>query len=149
MTAPVPAYAAGDWDAFGWSLTVRRRDMERWRRIVADRLRTWGAPRSSVELAHFGVSELLANVDAHAGDPHCRLRVERDGTKVVVSVFDRCSALPEIGRPDWAAESGRGLWLLQQMTGREGLGFERAGPPWAKVVWFRCGLVDVEQKDAT
>ncbi|WP_234347381.1 ATP-binding protein [Streptomyces specialis] len=138
-------YATEFPSSHGWALTARSRDAELWRRIVADRLRKWGAPRTSVELACFGVSELLANVVKHAGDPRCRLEVARVGSAAVVSVFDRSLRLPEISRPDWDAESGRGLWLLQDMTAGAGLGFERAAQPWGKRVWFTCDLSAVKE----
>lgn len=124
-----------------WRLTARPFGIRHWRQAVVDVLAEWGAPRSSLELAYFGVSELLGNVSRHVPQRCCRLEVTRKGTAAVVSVFDRSTQLPKVNEPDWDAESGRGLWLLREMAdGGAGFGFHHVEPPWAKVVWFRCDI---------
>lgn len=99
-------------------------------------------PPPAAELACFGISELLTNVARHASDSRCRLEVSRLGTTATVSVFDRSPVLPVVTEPEWSTESGRGLWLLQQMAGPADFGIRRAEPPWGKAVWFRCGTQD-------
>lgn len=123
-----------------WEIEVRHAEIEFWRRSVSCVFREWRAPRAVVELAFFGVSELLSNIIKHTNDRRCLLEVTRNRTGAGVSVFDRSPELPVVRKPEWDAESGRGLWLLQQMTAGTGFGFERTRPPWAKVVWLRCAL---------
>ena len=126
--------------AFAWFLMACDRDIHRWRRLVAGVLRTWGAPRPAVELACAGVSELLSNVLRHAGDPRCRIELDRIGTTAVVRVVDRSRRLPVVAEPEWDAESGRGLWMLQRMTDGT-LATRLTDPPWGKAVSFTCPLV--------
>ncbi|MEV8115161.1 ATP-binding protein [Streptomyces xiamenensis] len=93
-----------------------------------------------VDLVRLGVSELLSNVVKHVPDKNCSLAIYMLGDVLVVSVSDRSSVLPEVrGAPDWDAESGRGLWMLQEMA--EAFGSHRMdGFFFKKCVWFRCGL---------
>ncbi|MGK5533164.1 ATP-binding protein [Streptomyces sp. URMC 129] len=125
-------------------MSVREQEIQQWRRVVRGVLVGWGAPRESIELGCFGVSELLTNVLRHVPDPRCCLEVTSAGYQAVVSVFDRSSALPEVREPEWGAESGRGLWLLREMAGE--LYFLAAESPWGKAVSFRCRLSGEERE---
>ncbi|WP_107081698.1 ATP-binding protein [Streptomyces sp. SBT349] len=142
---PVMRASLEDREVHHWLLTAEAKDITCWRRVVAQSLRGWQAPVTSVELACLGVSELLANVIRHVADRRCRLEVSRTGGSALVSVFDRSRALPDVATPSWSAERGRGLWLLREMAGAEELGFRFAAEPWGKVVWLRCCLASTSE----
>ncbi|WP_079031926.1 ATP-binding protein [Streptomyces specialis] len=139
MTAPATQVSRSHQS---FAVTAAPHDIHRWRQLVTGVLAEWGAARAAVELACFGVSELLSNIIRHAGDRRCRLTLERTGSVVTVSVLDRSPRLPVVTEPEWDAESGRGLWLLRHMAGPGDFGHEPAAPPWGKAVWFRCHLTD-------
>jgi serine/threonine-protein kinase RsbW len=83
-----------------------------------------------------GVTELLGNVLAHAGDPRCTLQLRRVGIAVVVTVADRSRDLPRILRPGPLDVTGRGLLPLQRLVdGR----LAWWATPEGKLVWFSCG----------
>jgi serine/threonine-protein kinase RsbW len=108
---------------------------------VVSVLRDWGADARAMELAAFGVSELLSNVLKHARNPECQLGVTRSGDRVVVQVHDRSARLPKIAEPNWEAECGRGLWLLNEMADALGWTIKSEG----KATWFACRLVGSEE----
>ncbi|WP_110945749.1 ATP-binding protein [Streptomyces avicenniae] len=137
----VQAYVPPSQQAYGWALTARERDIELWRRVVADVFGGWGAPAEVVDLARLGVSELLTNVVRHVEDPHCYLQVAREAGQAVVLVIDTSRRMPRSEEPDWESATGRGLWLLREMAGEFGvqtLPFRRG-----KAVWFACDLGEV------
>ncbi|GAA1933633.1 hypothetical protein GCM10009716_46080 [Streptomyces sodiiphilus] len=116
-----------------WSLTARKEDLARFRRMAARVLREWGAPQHTAEVVLHGVTELLANVARHVEDPRCVLEITRCPEAVRVSVHDRSPRLPEITLPDWTAEAGRGLWLLREMADELGYAATDGG----KHIWIR------------
>ncbi|MDT0317293.1 ATP-binding protein [Streptomyces millisiae] len=132
------AGVAREQHVYGWSLVARAQEIELWRRAVADVFRGWGASPAAVEVARLGVSELLSNIIRHVECPQCYLRIVRVGGEAVVQVFDRSSEFPVVGRPEWDADSGRGLWLLREMADR--FGWEATHPRVGKIVWFACRL---------
>ncbi|MDT0322874.1 ATP-binding protein [Streptomyces millisiae] len=126
-------------DARSWSLTARVDEITIWRHVVADVLQSWRADQRAVELAAFGISELLSNVVKHVPDRRCRLRVVRLGEQVYIQLFDSSAVPPVMGEPAWDAESGRGLWLLREMCPQ--FGWETAPRCLGvKCVWFSCRL---------
>ncbi|GAB2889604.1 ATP-binding protein [Streptomyces mayteni] len=130
--------AARNQHVYGWSLVARAQEIELWRRMVGDVFREWGASTSAVEVGRLGVTELLSNIIRHVERPQCYLRVIRIGGEAVVQVFDQSPEFPVIGRPEWDAEAGRGLWLLREMADR--FGWEATRPRRGKIVWFACRL---------
>ncbi|MGY0486124.1 ATP-binding protein [Streptomyces sp. WG-D5] len=105
------------------------------RRTVATHLRAWGHP-ALVDAAQLCVTEILANVHRHVAVPECevRLRVLPEADAVQVSVADRSPVLPvPRAEPDWAAESGRGMFLIAAAADRWGALPTREG----KFVWVR------------
>jgi anti-sigma regulatory factor (Ser/Thr protein kinase) len=121
-----------------WDLIAEATGIERWRNEAATAVRELGGDAAAVELVRLGVSELLSNVVKHAkADPRCQLVVERDGENVRVQVLDCSTDVPAITVPDWDAESGRGLWLLQAMAADWGYLCLAGG----KSVWFTGRLV--------
>ncbi|WP_052852231.1 ATP-binding protein [Streptomyces avicenniae] len=91
---------------YAWDLFAEARGIETWRRTLALVLRAWGASDAAVDLARMGLSELLANVVRHVGDPHCRLSVLPDGGRVTVRVEDRSPFLPVVVEPRWRVDGG-------------------------------------------
>jgi anti-sigma regulatory factor (Ser/Thr protein kinase) len=116
-----------------WTLTVRKEDLARFRRLASAAMREWNQPPRVVEVVLHGVTELLSNVARHVPDPRCVLELTLDGDAVEVAVHDTSPVLPRITLPDWTAEEGRGLWLLREMA--DDLGYERT--PGGKRVWVR------------
>lgn len=116
-----------------WSLTVRREDLARFRRLASAAMREWRQPPRVAEVVLHGVTELLSNVARHVPDPRCVLTLELTADAAEVAVEDRSPVLPRITLPDWTAEAGRGLWLLREMS--DGLGY--APTPEGKRVWVR------------
>ncbi|MEV1010104.1 ATP-binding protein [Streptomyces sp. NPDC049881] len=128
--------------AYAWALTAREREIGVWRRVVADVFGGWGAAEEAVELARLGVSELLTNVCRHVDDPACYLQVVRDAGQAVVLVIDRSRRMPKnTEEPDWAAATGRGLWMLREMAGE--FGVQTLPYRQGKAVWFACDLGEV------
>ncbi|GAB2875509.1 hypothetical protein GCM10022245_08100 [Streptomyces mayteni] len=124
-----------------WSFTARADEIPTWRHAVAGVLRGWRADEKAVELAAFGISELLSNVIKHVRDRRCCLRLVRTGEQVSIQLFDRSPAPPVLGEPAWDAESGRGLWLLREMCPQ--VGWQTAPPGLGvKCVWFTCPLTN-------
>lgn len=101
-----------------------------------------------IELVEFVVSELVTNavrasggLDATSREAQCAreivrlwLSVEADG--VLVLVWDGSPAKPQRQALQPAADSGRGLYLVELLSAAWGC-FEIADQP-GKVVWARC-----------
>jgi anti-sigma regulatory factor (Ser/Thr protein kinase) len=99
---------------------------------TAGALRGWELP-NAVEDAMIVVSELVTNaVEAMANE--ITVLVERcvDPDKVRVQVWDDAHGEPRRGHPDWAAERGRGLHIIDTLSDRWG---HFAGVDGGKVVW--------------
>lgn len=101
------------------------------RRIVNAHLRYWGFGQLA-EPATLCVHELLSNVDKHTDSPKCVLLLQRQPVGVRVVVSDTSTVLPKVREPDWIAESGRGLFVLNQMADAWGVVPHDTG----KDVWF-------------
>ncbi|WP_240796209.1 ATP-binding protein [Streptomyces sp. RFCAC02] len=134
---PVITQSAKDTEVFAWELLTHASGIETWRRTLALVLWSWGASDATVEVARMGLSELMANVIRHVGDPRCRLSAVLDGGRVTVLLSDRSPRLPVVSQPDWDAESGRGLWMLREMC--RGFGCRPVAD--GKDVWFELDLV--------
>jgi two-component sensor histidine kinase len=128
------------------------------RRSVRRQLRAWGRA-DLADAAQLCVTELLTNVLRHAGSPMCELRLEYDeldgrgrgdrdpggglgvgvggelggGAALVrLSVSDTSHVLPvRTPVPDWTAERGRGLNLINATAYRWGSVLTATG----KTVW--------------
>jgi anti-sigma regulatory factor (Ser/Thr protein kinase) len=123
-------------DTFTWDLTARTWNIGLWRDQAAAAVAAFGGDEVAVSLARLGSSELLSNVIKHVQDTRCQLAVEPAGDYFYVKVRDRSLQVPAVTVPEWDAESGRGLWLLREMT--DAIGYTCF--PEGKLVWFRCRL---------
>ncbi|MDB1087693.1 ATP-binding protein [Streptomyces sp. ACA25] len=125
-----------------WALKVTVQDLAHWRGEAGTAVAALGGDRGAVEVVRLGVSELLSNVCRHVEDRRCRLEVRRVDDAVLAQVFDRSLKVPAVLVPDAEEESGRGLWLLREMT--RALGY--VCTPDGKWVWFTVPLVTVNQE---
>jgi serine/threonine-protein kinase RsbW len=119
-----------------WEVVARPEAIPALRREVAAVVEAWGVAQGAEYTVLLGVSELLANVAAHVGDPRCRLELRRVGTAVCVFVQDRSATPPRLGgTAPLLATAGRGLMLLDAMADAFGWMPVEGG----KQVWFLCG----------
>ncbi|WP_284576880.1 ATP-binding protein [Streptomyces sp. 2P-4] len=106
------------------------------RSLVTAALGRWGLEEFE-DAACLVTTELVANAAAHARSDSLLVRVERIGPRAVrVAVVDRSKVLPcpRDAGPD--EESGRGLWLVDALSG----GRWGADPlKWGKRVWAVLG----------
>ncbi|WP_327288600.1 ATP-binding protein [Streptomyces sp. NBC_01198] len=113
------------------------------RRLLVWHLAAWGL-QDLADVAELVVSELVTNAVQHAHGPEDTLletRFERlPGGDLRIEVHDANENKPELRQPSADAESGRGLALVDALTGgrwgasgREGVG---------KVLWAECSAGD-------
>ncbi|WSR66991.1 SpoIIE family protein phosphatase [Streptomyces sp. NBC_01197] len=76
------------------------------------------------------VSELVTNAIRYAGGP-IGLRLIHDVTTLICEVTDPSNTQPRLRRARWADESGRGLFLIAQLTSRWGSRYDQSG----KTIW--------------
>ncbi|WP_333769725.1 ATP-binding protein [Streptomyces sp. IBSBF 2435] len=115
------------------------RSVGRARRFLAGHLSAWGLPHLT-DTAELIVSELVTNAVTHAQPPYGHLvatRLERLECGVRIEVHDWSGSRPELREASVDEESGRGLGLVDALTGglwgvsdRNGLG---------KMVWACVG----------
>ena len=85
------------------------------RRIVTAHVRYWGwAPVA--DAAIMCVTELLSNVSKHADSNECVLLLQSSASGVRIVVSDDSPELPVVRKPDWDSESGRGMFLLNEIA---------------------------------
>ncbi|MFF6984460.1 ATP-binding protein [Streptomyces sp. NPDC008343] len=119
-------------------------------RALADRvLYAWCAPAVADDAAS-AVGELVANAFQHATGPALlRMTLGTDVERLLVEVFDRSPALPQIERRQQAAgvgESGRGLAIVEACSRAWGWSLlHRDCKPWRKKIWFTRPLNDAPQ----
>jgi two-component sensor histidine kinase len=108
------------------------------RRLLVRRLTAWGLSvvADSAELV---VSELVTNAITHAHPPHgdpIATRFERLADGVRIEVHDAADSGPEPRDASAEEESGRGLSLVEALTGGAWGVSDRDGP--GKAVWAEC-----------
>ena len=109
------------------------------RAFVRQRCHSWqlASPDATVvELAVLVANELVTNAVAHA-QTDLWLRLELRGDRLFVAVRDGSPRLLRQVLPDPDAESGRGLWLVEQLARSWGVRPHRDG---GKVVWCTLNL---------
>jgi anti-sigma regulatory factor (Ser/Thr protein kinase) len=77
-------------------------------------LNNWGLSELTCD-ARLVVSELVTNAVRHAGEP-TRLRLLHRASHVVCAVFDSEERPPVVSEPDYFAETGRGLRLIESLS---------------------------------
>jgi anti-sigma regulatory factor (Ser/Thr protein kinase)/anti-anti-sigma regulatory factor len=82
------------------------------------------------------VNELVTNAVVHA-HTEIRLRLELRGDRLHIAVRDGSPTLLRVVAPDWQAEGGRGLWLVEQLARAWGV---NRHPDGGKVVWCVLNL---------
>jgi histidine kinase-like protein len=114
------------------------RSVGRARRFLTRHLHAWGLPHLT-DSAALIVSELVTNAVTHAHPPYghlISLRIERLERGVRIEVHDSSEHEPEPREASAYAESGRGLNLVDTLTGGHWGVSDRGGP--GKVVWAVC-----------
>ena len=114
------------------------RSVGRARRFLARQLDAWGLPQLT-ETAELILSELVTNAVTHANPPYGNListRFERQESRVRIEVHDAGGSTPERREASADAESGRGLTLVDALTGGHWGVSGREGP--GKSVWAVC-----------
>lgn len=136
VTEPIPRCATSRrWDI---QLLPDGQDLQHWRHEATAVVEAWGFDEPVRATVALGVSELLTNVLRHAGNPNCVLSLSKAGYVVFVQVVDRCPTFPEIKEPNWEDDSGRGLWMLQNMADAlRWFAAPRLTGLSGKTVWFR------------
>jgi anti-sigma regulatory factor (Ser/Thr protein kinase) len=86
-------------------------------------LQSWGLT-DMYDDVRLVVSELVTNALRYAvgspaercGDTPIRLSLLRTGGRLTCAVTDPCDEIPVRGEPDWVAQSGRGLHLVEAFS---------------------------------
>jgi anti-sigma regulatory factor (Ser/Thr protein kinase) len=105
------------------------------RRFLAQHLDAWGLPHLT-DSATVIVSELVTNAVRHAHPPYGNLiatRFERLPSGVRIEVHDCSGSKPERREASAEEETGRGLALVDTLTGGQWGVSDRDGP--GKAVW--------------
>jgi pimeloyl-ACP methyl ester carboxylesterase/anti-sigma regulatory factor (Ser/Thr protein kinase) len=109
------------------------------RRWVCETLASWGVCLSPAEAATIAelTSELVSNAVLHAvaptgGERHFRISIRVDVDTVRLEVYDPDPTMPGLRSPDWVAESGRGMFLVDAQADQWGAVPHQGG----KYVWF-------------
>ncbi|MFG1806121.1 ATP-binding protein [Streptomyces sp. NPDC049040] len=119
-----------------WPRSVR--SVTRARHLLAHQLDAWGLPRLA-DAAEVVVSELVTNAVNHARSPRGHLigtSFERLDGGVRIEVHDASERKPERRKASEDEEYGRGLALVDALTGGQWGVSVREGP--GKVVWAVC-----------
>ncbi|MGV9376800.1 ATP-binding protein [Nonomuraea sp. NPDC003707] len=114
------------------------------RRWVSTMLASWDLPLSPAHEATIAelTSELVTNAVQHAvppacGSPDIRINVRVGGATIWLAVCDHDPTLPTRRAPDFLAESGRGLFLVEAQADQWGTVQHANG----KYVWFSLDCV--------
>jgi hypothetical protein len=113
-----------------WWLPTELRSVARARRLACATLAEWGFA-DQVEVAELLVSELVGNALDH-GRGQVRLSFFAADGRVRCEVEDEDPRLPRMRAADLDAESGRGLFLVDMLSGRWGAVATARG----KAIWF-------------
>ncbi|MFI0895504.1 ATP-binding protein [Streptomyces sp. NPDC020983] len=108
------------------------------RRFLVRQLSLWDL-KQLTDTAELIVSELVTNAITHTYPPYGHLiatRLERLDSGIRIEVHDAGTALPERRRAGEDEESGRGLCLVDSLTGGQWGVSCRSGP--GKAVWALC-----------
>lgn len=114
------------------------------RQFVRTELGQWEVSESCIDTVLLLTSEVVTNALCHAGPP-LHLALTHGSFGVNVDVSDSSLRPPEVGRPDFEHEGGRGLWLVETLADTWGhtLTDER------KSVWFTVATALERQPPTT
>ncbi len=85
------------------------------RQFVRRHLEQWSVSDECVDTVLLLTSEVITNALCHAAPP-LDLALTHGAFGVNVDVSDSSLAPPEVGRPDFDHEGGRGLWLVETLS---------------------------------
>jgi hypothetical protein len=123
-----PVRSGRAWDS--WPLPAEDFSVPYARRLTRTQVRGWGLAEQA-ETAELLVSELVTNAVRHARGP-LRLTIHRREDTLRFEVEDADPARPEMRETGDEDETGRGLQLLELLSGAWGTDHTPTG----KVVWF-------------
>ena len=111
------------------------------RQFVRTHLEQWSVSDDCIDTVLLLTSEVVTNALSHASPP-LHLAMTHGTFGVNVDVSDSSLVEPEVGRPDFDHEGGRGLWLVETLATMWGhtLSDER------KSVWFTLALAPERRK---
>ncbi|MEU1619331.1 ATP-binding SpoIIE family protein phosphatase [Streptomyces sp. NPDC005722] len=112
-----------------WDLTPDPAAVANARKHVAGKLAAWGLP-DAAQTTELIVSELVTNAIRYAHPPF-RLRLIRHDNGLTCEVSDSSSTTPHLRRARTLDESGRGLFIVAQLTQRWGCRHTEDG----KTIW--------------
>jgi anti-sigma regulatory factor (Ser/Thr protein kinase) len=150
-SAPLAPPAAPDWglalgiSAAGFAaraFTCEPGSLESIRRFARDTISDWGLTAFADDMTTV-VGELTANAVRHAlpacgeADTKAWLGMVRTGGAVVCTVVDPSPSPPTRQDPDYLAETGRGLLIVDALTSQ--WGYSEPDPS-GKTVWARIAI---------
>lgn len=139
MAPAAPAVLAGEHPVVAEKLwPPADRSVGRARRFLAQHLEAWGLLHLA-DTAELIVSELVTNAVTHAYPPYGYLiatRFERQDGGIRIEVHDASTTEPQLRETTEDAESGRGLALVDTLTGGNWGVSGRNGP--GKLLWAVC-----------
>ncbi|MGW0086262.1 SpoIIE family protein phosphatase [Streptomyces sp. NPDC003393] len=112
-----------------WDLGADFAAVSEAREHVSQTLAEWGL-EDTVPTTQLIASELVTNALRHARPP-VRLRLILHGTGLTCEVSDGSTTSPHLGRARTFDESGRGLFIVAQLTRRWGTRYDGNG----KIIW--------------
>ena len=107
------------------------------RQFVRDQLEQWAVSSDCIDTVLLLTSEVVTNALCHASPP-LHLALTHGSFGIDVDVSDSSLTPPEVGRPDFDHEGGRGMWLVQALATlwghtmsdeRKSVWFTLAAPP--------------------
>ncbi|MEU8887304.1 ATP-binding protein [Streptomyces sp. NPDC048442] len=105
--------AEADTEQYRQELTVDPQHLSGLRQTVAAHVRSWGWDQV-VDAAAMCVTEMLSNVNRHAGSDECVLLLQASPSRVRIVVSDTSPELPVVSVPEWDSERGRGMFMLSE-----------------------------------
>ncbi|MFC9326057.1 ATP-binding protein [Kitasatospora sp. NPDC057015] len=116
LDRPPPPAVTGEFTAW---LPRHRRSAGAARRLLRDFLAGLETGKRYLDVGELLVSELVANAVEHARVPSCRLvgvRYELAADRLRIEVHDGGNGRPAAGEVPVEQESGRGLWLVRELS---------------------------------